>query len=135
MNYLIAIPIIIAGVAGIWWLSKKLPKGVLIIVGIILNLIGRYMSTEFSMTFLPSGERLDSGLHKLIADVGLPLQLLGVIAVIHGIAILFRKKKTTANQRLDPIVPSPAQIISERNSETIQTPIESGNEQGTAGRP
>jgi len=38
------------------------------------------------------------------------------------------------NQRADLAVLSPVPIISERNSETIHTPVESGNVQGAAAR-
>jgi len=99
MNFIIAIPILLAGAAGIWWLSKHSPKGVLIAIGFILNAAGRFLSDQFHMVFGPSGERLGSLPNRLIEDLALPLQILGVVAVIHGIIILFKMKtkKGTAN--------------------------------------
>ena len=92
MNFIVSVPIIVAGAAGIWWLSKHTPKGVLIAVGVVLNVAGRIISSRFNMVFGPDGERLGSIPNRLIADVALPLQILGTIAVIHGIIMLFKRK-------------------------------------------
>lgn len=92
MNFIVAIPVLVAGATGLWWLSKHTPKGVLIVIGVILNVVGRIVSSQFRMVFGPGGERLGSLPNRLIADLALPLQILGVIAVIHGIIILFKKK-------------------------------------------
>lgn len=91
MNYLFAVPVLIAGAAGIWWLSIHTPKGVLIVIGILLNVGGRALSSHYHMVFGPGGERLGSLSHRLLADAALPLQLLGAVAVIHGIVMLFKK--------------------------------------------
>jgi hypothetical protein len=92
MNFIVAVPILVAGAAGLWWLGNHSPKGVLIVIGVILHVAGRIVSSQFRMVFGPGGERLDSLANRLIADLALPLQILGVIAVIHGIIILFKKK-------------------------------------------
>jgi len=92
MNFIVAVPILVAGAAGLWWLSNHSPKGILIAIGIILNISGRIVSSQFRMVFGPDGERLGSLPSRLIADLALPLQILGFIAVIHGFIILFKKK-------------------------------------------
>jgi len=93
MIFVVTIPILVAGAAGLWCLSKHTPKGVMIVVGVILNISGRFLSSQCSMVFGPRGERLGSLGQRLIADIALPLQILGVIAVIHGIIILFKRKQ------------------------------------------
>ena len=97
MSFIVVVSVLVGGATGLWWLSKNTPKGVLIVVGLILNVAGRFLNSQFPMVLGPGGERLGSLVHRLIADVALPMQILGVIAVIHGIIILFKKKKTSSS--------------------------------------
>ena len=93
MNFIVAVPLLILGAAGTWWLSKHAPKGILIVVGVSLHVVGRLLSSQFRMVVGIEGERLGSFSQRLIADIALPMQILGTIAVIHGIIVLFKKKK------------------------------------------
>jgi len=98
MTAIIWIPFLIAGAGCLWWLSKKVPKGVLIVIGVLLNVLGRIMTSTFHHVYDPAGERLGSFAHQLLADLALPIQILGVVGVIHGIIILFRKRGKAPSQ-------------------------------------
>lgn len=102
MTALVWLPVVIAGAAALWWLSRNTPKGVMIAIGVLLNLAGRYLASSFHQVYGIEGERLGSFAHQLLADLALPLQLLGVIAVIHGIILLFRRRNQAPNQPPPP---------------------------------
>lgn len=73
-------------------------------VGVILNIAGRLLRSQFSMVFGPDGERLGSFARRLSADVALPLQILGVIAVIHGSIVLFKSLNPHWNCHAPPCI-------------------------------
>jgi len=93
IQWIVVVPVAMAGAVALWWLSRNTPKGVLIAIGVALHVVGRFLSPIFpAVEDGYTGERFGSFLQRSLPDVCLVLQILGTIAVVHGVVLLFKRK-------------------------------------------
>ena len=104
IQWIIVVPLVIAGAACLWWISKRAPKGVLLLLGIGLHVVGKIMVPMFpAVEDGHTGMRYGTLLERSMPDVCLVLQLLGTIAVIHGVILLFKKKDRTSQPEVGQV--------------------------------
>ena len=103
IQWLIVIPLLLIGAACLFLTAKHTPKGTLLLIGCALQIAGNILYDMFPVVADGNtGVRCGTFIQRTMPDVSIVIQLLGVIAIIHGLAQvlkrnLFNKNSSEAN--------------------------------------
>lgn len=92
--WVVVIPFVVGCAAVLWMLSRKIPGWGMILVGVAIYALGKLLMPAFpAVEDGYTGRRFGSLLQRTMPDVVFLLQILGTVAVVHGIVIWVKRGK------------------------------------------
>ena len=90
--WIVVIPFVVGVAALLWLLSRKIPGWGMILVGVAVYALGKWLVPVFpAVEDVSTGRRLGSLFHRAMPDVVFLLQILGTVAVVHGIVLCVKR--------------------------------------------
>ena len=98
VQWFVVIPLLLTGAACLFLTAKHMPKGTLLLIGCALHLAGRILCDMFPVVADGNtGVRCGTFIQRSMPDVSAVLQLLGFIAIIHGLIQVLKRNLFNKN--------------------------------------
>jgi len=106
--WIVVIPIVIVGAGLLWRLSRWIPGWGMILVGIAISSFGKCLAPAFpEVADGNTGQRFGSCFQRAMPDLVFLLQILGTIAVVHGIVMWIKRGRKARQRSAAPLPPAP----------------------------